>query len=411
MRGVVEGFYGLPWIEEDRRDVMAMLGDKGLSHYLYGPKDAPGFREGWRAPFAAEDLRRLEQMQRMAERYGLTLGIALSPGLDIDFRNPAEITVLERKFRQLHAVGIFWHGLFWDDIDPLGSPRDLDQFPNPGHAQAWVTNQLAQTLPSSNPNSPWVFCPTEYWGVYESSYREAVRTTLAADIGVIWTGPEICSGQLTRVDAERVREQFGHPLVIWDNYPVNDAEMVHELHLGPLEGRAPDLFEVVAGYLANPMDRAQASLIPLATITRYVSDPRTYDPWKAWSAALDYWGQAYHPMLERLGQATLYSCCRRETEISDAFYQAHRKGVPPSPDAVEAVLAWGSVTLDAFPRPLHAEIAPWVEKLRVVALWLEAVMNQDVDTAQQWQAQAAHNESLVYGGTVELWLRNVAWTK
>jgi hyaluronoglucosaminidase len=346
-------------------------------------------------------------MQRTAAGYGLTLGIALSPGLDINFRDPSEVDALECKFRQLDAIGIRWRGLFWDDIDPLGSPRDLEEFPNPGHAQAWVTNELARRLPARDSDTPWVFCPTEYWGVFESPYREAIRTTLTEDIGVIWTGPEICSGRLTRNDAQTVQNQFGHPLVIWDNYPVNDAEMVHELHLGPLEGRGPDLFEAVTGYLANPMDRAQASLIPLATIAQYVADPKTYDPWQAWSRALDYWGPAYHPILEQLGKATLYSCCRHQTDVSDAFYQAHRNRVRPNAAVVETVLAWGSVTLDDFPKPLQGEIAPWVEKLRLIAQWLDAVWHGDRSAAQKCRAQAGNNESLVYGGTVELWLRSV----
>ena len=61
------------------------------------------------------------------------------------------------------------------------------------------------------------------------------------------------------------------PAVLWDNYPVNDAGMVDELHIGPYRQRDGNL--PVRGIYANPMSLAQASKLPLATFAGFPADP------------------------------------------------------------------------------------------------------------------------------------------
>ncbi|MCY0898882.1 MAG: beta-N-acetylglucosaminidase domain-containing protein [Firmicutes bacterium] len=405
IRGIVEGFYGDPWTKDERQQMMQILGGYGATHYLFGPKDEPGFRADWRTPFSREQLARFQEMLEAAEKAGLVLGFALSPGLDIDFGSGADLEALIAKFQQLARAGIPWLGLFWDDIDPDHSHRDLERFPDPGHAQAWVTNQCREALATHALAEPWVFCPTEYWGRQDSPYRRALRDALHPSVHVIWTGPGICSEAITGADAAQVSAQFGHPLVIWDNYPVNDADMVHELHLGPLEGRDTDVLAQVAGYLANPMDRPWASVIPLLTILRYLQDPTRYDPWKAWEEALRWWGERFVEPLRQLGWATRYSCCGRGSAVEQAFTEAVAAGRSPDASAVDAVLAWRQRSLDDFPEPLRDEIRPWVEKLNAVSGWLAAFLARDAVSVSTFRAQTENNGALVFGGQVERWLR------
>lgn len=403
MRGIIEGFYGTPWSAASRQEVMAFLGQQGLTHYLFGPKDDPLFRDAWRMPFAPEDLSRFDRMNRDAKANGMMLGVALSPGLDIEFGNAEEVRRLTQKFLQLADIGIRWFGLFWDDIDPTKSPRDLTRFPDPGYAQSWVTNEVKTEL-GEVAQEPWLFCPTEYWTAADSPYRAAVKASLHPDVRVMWTGPGICSERITAEAAAAVTSQFGHPLVIWDNYPVNDAEMVNELHLGPLDGRAPDLLTVVDGYLANPMDRPHASLVALGTIAAYLRDPQHYDPWRAWTDALGYWGREVRVPLERLGRATLYSCCGRGSEWDREFLRAVRAGQSPSEEALQGVLACGTLALEDFPESLRDELGPWIEKVEWVARWLKATLDRDAESARRYADECAKRPALVFSGTVERWL-------
>ena len=57
--------------------------------------------------------------------------------------------------------------------------------------------------------------------------------------------------------------------------------MGDRLHVGPLRGREPSLVPACAGYLANPMEHARASLLPLASVAAFL---RGDDPEAAWRA-------------------------------------------------------------------------------------------------------------------------------
>ena len=56
LTGVIEGFYGPPWSWEQRLDVMAWCHERGMTHYVYAPKDDPLHRERWREPYADDAL-------------------------------------------------------------------------------------------------------------------------------------------------------------------------------------------------------------------------------------------------------------------------------------------------------------------------------------------------------------------
>jgi hyaluronoglucosaminidase len=77
-----------------------------------------------------------------------------------------------------------------------------------------------------------------------------------------------------------------HTPLYWDNYPVNDVAMLHELHVGPIEGREKGLENHSLGYFANPMDRFELSLISLSTIGDYLWDTQGYEPQVAWEYSL-----------------------------------------------------------------------------------------------------------------------------
>ena len=82
--------------------------------------------------------------------------------------------------------------------------------------------------------------------------------------------------------ARRVR----HPLILWDNYPVNDLSMSDELHIGPLRGRDALLPQVVYGYLNNPLLQEELGFLPLATCLDFARQPSAYHPEASWSRAV-----------------------------------------------------------------------------------------------------------------------------
>ncbi|WP_369032502.1 MULTISPECIES: beta-N-acetylglucosaminidase domain-containing protein [Streptomyces] len=85
--------------------------------------------------------------------------------------------------------------------------------------------------------------------------------------------------------AREARRTYGHPVLVWDNYPVNDYTPGHLL-LGPYEGRDRTLPGVVKGLTANPMNQATASAPALFSLAAYTWNPAKYRPEAALDAGL-----------------------------------------------------------------------------------------------------------------------------
>ncbi|MBM3501693.1 MAG: hypothetical protein FJX74_23820, partial [Armatimonadetes bacterium] len=169
------------------------------------------------------------------------------------------------------SLKVQWFNLQFDDIT-----AGVD-----AAGQARLANRLLARLRERDPHAQMILCPTFYWGTGEEpaarEYLEVWAQELHPDIYVFWTGDAVVTPRITRAAAESFRRAVGHRLIIWDNYPVNDANPT--MHLGPVIGRDPDLVEVCDGYLSNPMHaQNEINRLPLLTIADFAYNPRAYDP-------------------------------------------------------------------------------------------------------------------------------------
>ena len=89
--------------------------------------------------------------------------------------------------------------------------------------------------------------------------------------------------KITLAHVRRIAKKIKRPLLLWDNYPVNDLSMRDELHIAPLTGRDPRLPESVYGYLNNPLLQEELSFIPLATCFDYARAPAKYRAESSWT--------------------------------------------------------------------------------------------------------------------------------
>jgi hyaluronoglucosaminidase len=277
VRGIVEGFYGTPWTHDARLRAISFLAPRGLNAYVYAPKDDAKHRADWRVPYDSEELARFGELAAHAARHEARFGFAISPGLDVDYESDADRAAIFAKLEPLLDAGVPWFLLLLDDI-PM----------QPGLAsrQAALTTWLFERLRRARADASLTLCPTEYVGTRPSPYLAELGAGVPADVDVMWTGPTVCSPTLRADDARGWTEALGgHRTIVWDNTPVNDATMTHELHLGPYLGRDPDLADLVAGVLCNPMTQARASMLQLATAMEFLRDPDRYDAPAAWADA------------------------------------------------------------------------------------------------------------------------------
>ena len=286
-RGVIEGFYGTPWSHEQRLRGLAHFSDFGFNRYLLAPKDDPWHRYDWRSALSEDFLSRVSDLIAQGRENAITVAVAISPGLTVEYSDAKDVQAIMVRFKQLHSIGVREFGLFLDDIPArLQSENDSAKFNSIMQAHSYYCNAVWAELKKLDSDNTLAICPLQYHGKATEEYITEFGNALDADLALIWTGREICSEYLDVSDAKVFKANTNHIPLYWDNYPVNDVAMLHELHVGPIEGREKGLENHSLGYFANPMDRFELSLISLSTIGDYLWDTQGYDPQLSWEYSL-----------------------------------------------------------------------------------------------------------------------------
>src|SRR4028119_371241 len=77
--GIIEGFFGLPWSWEERRDAVRFLAPRGYSFYFYAPKADAWLRKRWQEPHPDSEMESLAALRAQCRAEGVRFGIGLSP--------------------------------------------------------------------------------------------------------------------------------------------------------------------------------------------------------------------------------------------------------------------------------------------------------------------------------------------
>ena len=85
LRGIVEGFYGKPWTQEQRIDMMAFCEAHRLNAYIYAPKDDPYHREKWREPYPEAQIKKIFSENEVTILADLNTGAAEATAWGCDF--------------------------------------------------------------------------------------------------------------------------------------------------------------------------------------------------------------------------------------------------------------------------------------------------------------------------------------
>jgi hypothetical protein len=277
-RGVVEGFYGTPWTHQDRIDVLRFEGAHGMNVYYYAPKHDPYHRKLWRRAYPPEDLKRLGKLVDTAHRNFVDFCFAISPGLTMAYSSERDFQALVNKLATVGKLGVSCFALFLDDVpQEMQHAQDKAQFKTLAQAHVHLTNKLYRRLKELSPQNRLTLTPTTYtneWG--SRDYIRELGAGVDPNVQIVWTGPKVFSPTITVEQAREWGEYIHRQPLVWDNFPVNDGTPWCR-YLGPLTGRDPHLPSVVRGLISNPMNQAQASMIPLQTVADYLWNPEAYD--------------------------------------------------------------------------------------------------------------------------------------
>jgi protein O-GlcNAcase/histone acetyltransferase len=349
LSGVIEGFYGKPWTLAERVELFGWMAAWGLNTYVYAPKDDLHHRALWREPYSSEDAGQLAQVIQACQERNLRFIYALSPGLDIRYRDDAELASLQARVDQLHGLGCRDFSLLFDDIPGRLNPQDTDRWGSLASAQCHVANALFQWTRERLPRASsrrFIFCPTAYCGRMAArklggdGYLATVGRELLPEIDIFWTGPDIVSRTITVAHVEELGSVLQRKPVIWDNLHANDYDP-RRIFCGPYSGRPRELRSVVGGLLSNPNNEFPLNHVPLRTLAAFARGDGDWSPRDAYIAAMREWLPSFATIGEpvALEDLVLFADCyylpHEEGTNAEALYACARRLVTREPTAWE----------------------------------------------------------------------------
>ena len=387
VRAVIEGYYGPPWSHEARLDVIAFAGRAGMNTYLLAAKHDPANTLLWDRPLTAQRRREFDELTAAGREHGVRLCVAISPGGTVEFGSETHRAAAVGRFVELAEHGVDCFVLAFDDTPKTLKGDDPARYASYAEGQAdFVADVFDRTRAAEGEGAVLVFVPNDYWTEAAEATDElaTVAAALPADVGIAWTGPQICAPSITAEDAAAFAALVGRAPILGDNDLVKDGDATGgNLALAPYAPREAALLPALGGFGVNLMPLPYASFVGLWTAAAWAADPAGYDPQAALAAAAEAVAGDDAELLLRLAPFSVLACpdgervplpdapalaaCRAalagDRAALAAVCEPVRDGVLPGlgglPDALAAA---------DLPGALANELRPWAQKLDDCAL-------------------------------------------
>ncbi len=295
--GLIEGYYGEPWSEVARENVIAFLAPRGYRFFIHAPKADDFLRRRWREPYPADNEARLRRLAAHCKKHGVRFGVGLSPyEIYRAFDAGAKVALAER-LALFDSIGIEILAILFDDM--RGDLPDL----------AATQSEILHWAGEHTKAREIIVCPSYYsddpvldrlFGERPKNYLEDLGQRLDPSVAVFWTGERVCSRSYSAGHLERVAGQLRRKPFLWDNYPVNDGpRMSPHLHLRAFTGRPAAIAGHISGHAINPALQPALSLIPALTLAESYAKGEQYVEDEAFSrAATEVAGGDLAPVLQ-----------------------------------------------------------------------------------------------------------------
>ena len=279
-RGAVEGYYGIPWSFEGRMSQFRFYGRNKMNLYIYAPKDDPLHHgEGCYEPYPKGKAYELAALVRCAHENRVRFVWAIHPANTVDwFDNEGrnQLDGLCRKLEWMYEIGIRDFGVLVDDsFGEIGRPE----------RQVQLCNYILENFIRKHPdvNQELIMCPTGYnKGWTNAEFLTTIGEGLHKDIHVMWTGNTVVH-DITLEGQQWVNPLVKRPTFIWWNWPCNDFKP-SRLSMGRTYGldQDPDMKNQMSGFVANPMERSEASKVGLFGVANYAWNIQGFESDKTW---------------------------------------------------------------------------------------------------------------------------------
>ena len=283
-RGFIEGYYGNPWSNADRAELMRYGGDLKLTQYFFAPKDDPYHNKKWRELYPEEKLAEIRELARVGNqnktRYVWTIHPFMNNrirfGNDADYQKDLE--TIKAKFTQLMDVGVREFGILADDApSPVGGYNSYNRLMK--DMTDWLTEKQATYV---GLRKEMIFVPGQYWGNGREDELKALNENLPTSTSMTLTGGKIW-GEVSESFLSNLKNNLTaggktyRPVSLWVNWPVTDNSKQHLILGGGEKFLHPNVDpSLLSGIMLNPMQQSEPSKIALFSAAQYA--------WKQWKS-------------------------------------------------------------------------------------------------------------------------------
>ena len=403
-RGIIEGYYGVPYSSEVSQDLFRFMARFKMNTYMYGAKSDPYHSQKWDQAYPTTitsqqkklgylSQRMLKDITKTAHQCKVNFIWAIHPGSA--FTNPSNTTVVTKimtKFQNMYKLGVRQFGICVDDV---GIPTDDDILQLNADRITEVQNLIDQkwnnegTAPADTVK-PLNVVPQVYnFNQSTEENRQKFYAALAgtpAKVDIYITGTRTWSVPNTS-DLQKAKSYLGREVAWWWNYPCNDQDVTKLFPLdtysnfnvhprisssAQLEANLQDAKTIII----NPMQQGEVSKIALFSIGNYTWNTAAFDNMASWEAALPaVVGQEHAAALRLLAPYLCYFDASAFSALSTRFKTVLGKGNPPTEEMQAEVQAILNACADLHTmetseresdRLFYNDVCPWLLKLEAM---------------------------------------------
>ena len=362
-RGVIEGFYGNPWSDADRKSQFEFYGKNKMNIYVYGPKDDPYHRTKWRENYPSDKAAIIRGLVEAAKKNHVSFVWSIHTGGSIK-NTEADFKAVVNKLEHVYSLGVRNFSIFFDDFGDADADLQVAEC-------NYVWKNFIEKHDDLNRLS---MCPTKYNAAYtgwnrSDAYMRSLGNGLHKGIEVMWTGDGVAD-MINQSDLDFFKTATnGMAPFIWLNYPVNDYCIGHML-MGKFYGndKGDNAFGgKMTAFTSNPMEYAEASKVALYGVADYAWNMKDYNPEANWERAIRY--------LMPTNSEAFHVFCEHNVDLGWTVHGLRRDGESPNFNVNATLEEQGAqfdlmvssadaLLADTYNTALITEITPWLQKMK-----------------------------------------------
>lgn len=403
-RGVIEGYYGVPYSAEVTKDLFRFMARFKMNTYMYGAKSDEYHSRYWSEPYPTEiteQQRRIgfltQDMMRditdVAHATKVNFIWAIHPGRAFAKADNEEVlSKIMTKFESMYSLGVRQFGVFVDDV---GVPTEVEEMEicarNIDQLQKLIDKRWNSAgTPIAEQVKPLHYVPQLY--CYSWSTPEGVAQFFGSlsktdpKINIYITGRNVWSVPSNK-DIAHVKQYLGRDVSWWWNYACNDADFTKlfimdmytnfrdESHIDNL-ARLESTLNGTNTLIINPMQQGALSKIPLFSVADYAWNTAAFNNDKSWEASIPaVVGTTYAAAMRKAAPYLRYFDSDGLTYLFERYKLSIRRGKPDHQALLEELRAIHAACVelkkmkdstDESDRLIYNDVRPWLLKLEAM---------------------------------------------